>query len=64
MWPGHLASLSNAQFSGAALYPRLLPLPKRLGRCLRDLMPRYVDELHIEVPLSTYAFCIVDPIKS
>lgn len=37
------------------------PLRKRLGRCLRFLLEQYVDELHIEVPLSTYAFCIADP---
>lgn len=36
-------------------------LRKRLGKCLRDLLDQYVNELHIEAPLSTYAFCIADP---
>ncbi|OJJ72452.1 hypothetical protein ASPBRDRAFT_42146 [Aspergillus brasiliensis CBS 101740] len=36
-------------------------LRKRLGKCLRELLDRHVDELRIEVPLSTYAFCIADP---
>ncbi|KAE8359838.1 RNA dependent RNA polymerase-domain-containing protein [Aspergillus caelatus] len=36
-------------------------LRKRLRRCLIDLLDQYVDQLHIEVPLSTYAFCIADP---
>ncbi|BCR94783.1 RNA dependent RNA polymerase [Aspergillus luchuensis] len=36
-------------------------LRKRLGKCLRELLKRHVDELRIEVPLSTYAFCIADP---
>ncbi|PWY90801.1 RNA-directed RNA polymerase [Aspergillus heteromorphus CBS 117.55] len=49
--------LTEAGFSPRSFYP----LRKRLGRCLRDLLERYVDELHIEVPLSTYAFCIADP---
>ncbi|KAL3458542.1 RNA dependent RNA polymerase-domain-containing protein [Aspergillus heterothallicus] len=37
------------------------PLRKRLGRCLWDQLERYVEEMRIEVPLSTYAFCIADP---
>lgn len=49
--------LTEAGFTPRSFYP----LRKRLGRCLRDLLDRYVDELHIEVPLSTYAFCIADP---
>ncbi|KAI2931794.1 hypothetical protein CBS147320_2475 [Aspergillus niger] len=36
-------------------------LRKRLGKCLRELLKRHVEELRIEVPLSTYAFCIADP---
>lgn len=49
--------LTEAGFAPRSFYP----LRRRLGRCLRDLLDRYVDELHIEVPLSTYAFCIADP---
>ncbi|KAL4868533.1 hypothetical protein BDV12DRAFT_102303 [Aspergillus spectabilis] len=50
------------RFSEAGFAPRdFYPLRKRLGRCLRDLLERYVEEMRIEVPLSTYAFCIADP---
>ncbi|PWY96385.1 RNA-directed RNA polymerase [Aspergillus sclerotioniger CBS 115572] len=49
--------LTEAGFGPRSFYP----LRKRLGKCLRELLNRYVDELHIEVPLSTYAFCIADP---
>ncbi|PYI28040.1 hypothetical protein BP00DRAFT_428849 [Aspergillus indologenus CBS 114.80] len=49
--------LTEAGFGPRSFYP----LRKRLGKCLRDLLTRYVDDLHIEVPLSTYAFCIADP---
>lgn len=50
------------RFTEAGFAPQsFYPLRKRLGRCLRDLLERYVDELRIEVPLSTYAFCIADP---
>ncbi|KAL4883059.1 RNA dependent RNA polymerase-domain-containing protein [Aspergillus karnatakaensis] len=50
------------RFSEAGFTPRdFYPLRKRLGRCMRDLLERYVEEMRIEVPLSTYAFCIADP---
>lgn len=50
------------RFTEAGFAPQsFYPLRKRLGKCLRDLLEQYVDELHIEVPLSTYAFCIADP---
>ncbi|KKK26701.1 hypothetical protein ARAM_001451 [Aspergillus rambellii] len=50
------------RFSEAGFSPRsFYPLRKRLRRCLETLLKRYVEELHIEVPLSTYAFCIADP---
>ncbi|KAL5335828.1 RNA dependent RNA polymerase-domain-containing protein [Aspergillus crustosus] len=50
------------RFSEAGFAPRdFYPLRKRLGRCLRNLLERYVEEMRIEVPLSTYAFCIADP---
>ncbi|CEL04270.1 hypothetical protein ASPCAL05400 [Aspergillus calidoustus] len=50
------------RFSEAGFTPcEFYPLRKRLGRCLRDLLDRYVDEMRFEVPLSTYAFCIADP---
>ena len=51
-----------ARFAEAGFAPQsFYPLRKRLGRCLSNALQRYVDELHIEVPLSTYAFCIADP---
>ncbi|KAI9374503.1 RNA dependent RNA polymerase-domain-containing protein [Aspergillus egyptiacus] len=50
------------RFSESGFTPRdFYPLRKRLGRCLRDTLGRYVEEMRIEVPLSTYAFCIADP---
>lgn len=32
-----------------------------LRNCLKDFLNRYVERLQIEVPLSTYAYCIADP---
>ncbi|KAA8647013.1 RNA dependent RNA polymerase [Aspergillus tanneri] len=52
-----LIRLTEAGFTPRSFYP----LRKRLGKCLRDVLDRRVEELHIEVPLSTYAFCIADP---
>ncbi|OJJ48422.1 hypothetical protein ASPZODRAFT_62883 [Penicilliopsis zonata CBS 506.65] len=53
----YIIRLSEAGFS-----PRcFLPLRKRLRRFLQEALDRHVDELHIEVPLSTYAYCIADP---
>ncbi|PYH88995.1 putative RNA-directed RNA polymerase [Aspergillus ellipticus CBS 707.79] len=49
--------LTEAGFGPRSFYP----LRKRLRKCFLDLVNRYVDELHIKVPLSTYAFCIADP---
>lgn len=50
------------RFTEAGFAPQsFYPLRRRLGRCLRALLEQYVDELHIEVPLSAYAFCIADP---
>ncbi|KAF5861870.1 hypothetical protein ETB97_012421 [Aspergillus alliaceus] len=49
--------LTEAGFTPGRFYP----LRRRLRKCLLGLLDRYVDELHIEVPLSTYAFCIADP---
>ena len=49
--------LTEAGFAPQSFYP----LRHRLGKCLKNMLDRYVDELHIEVPLSTYAFCIADP---
>jgi hypothetical protein len=37
------------------------PLRDCLRRCLTDTLNRYVDELHIPISLSTYAYCIADP---
>ncbi|KAE8352769.1 RNA dependent RNA polymerase-domain-containing protein [Aspergillus coremiiformis] len=49
--------LAEAGFAPRSFYP----LRMRLRRCLKSLLDQYTDELHIEVPLSTYAFCIADP---
>lgn len=50
------------RFSEAGFAPRdFFPLRRRLGKCLGETLKRYVEELRIEVPLSTYAFCIADP---
>ncbi|BDD59643.1 hypothetical protein MPDQ_001774 [Monascus purpureus] len=50
------------RFSEAGFLPRdFFPLRTRLRKLLMDLLDRYVDKLHIEVPLSTYAYCIADP---
>ena len=49
--------LSEAGFQPASFYP----LRRRLGNYLRKLLDRNVNDLHIGVPLSTYAYCIADP---
>lgn len=49
--------LSEAGFAPATFYP----LRRRLRQYLTWLLDRHVEELHIEVPLSTYAYCIADP---
>ncbi|KAL4787818.1 RNA dependent RNA polymerase-domain-containing protein [Aspergillus varians] len=50
------------RFSEAGFKPRdFYPLHRRLGKCLGSLLERYVEEMRIKVPLSTYAFCIADP---
>ncbi|KAL2013601.1 hypothetical protein VTN00DRAFT_1126 [Thermoascus crustaceus] len=46
----------------AGFSPRdFLPLRTRLRHCLKATLDRYVEDLHIRVPLSTYAYCIADP---
>ncbi|PLB45957.1 putative RNA-directed RNA polymerase [Aspergillus steynii IBT 23096] len=52
-----LIRLTEAGFTPRSFYP----LRHRLGKCLRKVLDRHMEELHIEVPLSTYAFCIADP---
>lgn len=52
-----IVRLTEAGFAPQTFYP----LRKRLRKCLTYLLDRYAAELHIEVPLSTYAFCIADP---
>ncbi|KAJ5323313.1 RNA-directed RNA polymerase [Penicillium atrosanguineum] len=37
------------------------PLRRRLRKYLEYLLEQHVEELHIQVPLSTYAYCIADP---
>jgi hypothetical protein len=49
--------LCEAGFAPQTFYP----LRKRLRYFLSDLLDRYTEDLHIQVPLSTYAFCIADP---
>ncbi|KAJ9256631.1 hypothetical protein DTO212C5_8995 [Paecilomyces variotii] len=55
-------SESVIRFLEAGFTPRnFLPLRKRLRNCLKAALDRYFEELHIRVPLSTYAYCIADP---
>lgn len=55
-------SESVIRFLEAGFTPRnFLPLRKRLRYCLKAALDRYFEELHIRVPLSTYAYCIADP---
>lgn len=49
--------LCEAGFAPQTFYP----LRKRIRYFLSDLLDRYTGDLHIQVPLSTYAFCIADP---
>lgn len=50
------------RFSEAGFLPRdFYPLRTRLRKLLMGLLDRYADELRIEVPLSTYAYCIANP---
>lgn len=49
--------LTEAGFTPRDFYP----LRQRLSKCLMNCLDQFVEELHIEVPLSTYAFCIADP---
>lgn len=53
---------SVIRFLEAGFSPRdFTPLRERMKRCLIDTLNRYVNELHIPIPLSTYAYCIADP---
>ncbi|KAF7734063.1 RNA-dependent RNA polymerase [Penicillium ucsense] len=49
--------LCEAGFSPQSFHP----LRKRIRYLLNELLDRYIEDLHILVPLSTYAFCIADP---
>ncbi|KAJ6132179.1 RNA-dependent RNA polymerase eukaryotic-type [Penicillium samsonianum] len=40
---------------------RLFPLRMKIRQYLTWLLERHVEELKIQVPLSTYAYCIADP---
>ncbi|KAJ5182540.1 hypothetical protein N7492_000156 [Penicillium capsulatum] len=51
--------LSEAGFAPRSFYP----LRKKLQKHLNAVLGRHVDNLKIQVPLSTYAFCIADPYK-
>ncbi|KAJ5664860.1 uncharacterized protein N7477_007308 [Penicillium maclennaniae] len=53
----YIIRLSEAGFKPQSFRP----LRRRLRRFLEYLLERHVEELHIQVPLSTYAYCIADP---
>ncbi|KAJ5795017.1 RNA-directed RNA polymerase [Penicillium paradoxum] len=53
---------SIIRFSEAGFAPRdFYPLRMKIRQYLTWLLERHVDELKIQVPLSTYAYCIADP---
>ncbi|CAG8079886.1 unnamed protein product [Penicillium olsonii] len=53
---------SIIRYSEAGFAPRdFYPLRVKLRKYLTWLLSRQVEELKIEVPLSTYAYCIADP---
>lgn len=50
------------RFSEAGFAPRdFFPLRMKIRKYLTWLLGRHVEELKIQVPLSTYAYCIADP---
>ncbi|KUM59378.1 hypothetical protein ACN42_g7752 [Penicillium freii] len=53
---------SIIRFSEAGFAPRdFYPLRMKIRKYLTWLLERHVEELKIQVPLSTYAYCIADP---
>ncbi|KAF9248249.1 hypothetical protein DTO013E5_5246 [Penicillium roqueforti] len=53
---------SIIRFSEAGFAPRdFFPLRMKIRKFLTWLLERHVEELKIQVPLSTYAYCIADP---
>lgn len=53
---------SIIRFSEAGFAPRdFFPLRMKIRKYLTWLLERHVEELKIQVPLSTYAYCIADP---
>ncbi|KGO44543.1 RNA-dependent RNA polymerase, eukaryotic-type [Penicillium expansum] len=53
---------SIIRFCEAGFAPRdFFPLRVNIRRYLTRLLERHVEELKIQVPLSTYAYCIADP---
>ncbi|KAJ6185688.1 hypothetical protein N7519_006989 [Penicillium mononematosum] len=53
---------SIIRFSEAGFAPRdFFPLRMKIRQYLTWLLERHVEELKIQVPLSTYAYCIADP---
>ncbi|EKV12907.1 RNA-directed RNA polymerase, putative [Penicillium digitatum] len=53
---------SIIRFSEAGFAPRdFFPLRMKLRKFITWLLERHVEELKIQVPLSTYAYCIADP---
>jgi hypothetical protein len=53
----YIIRLSEAGFKPQSFRP----LRRRLRKFLEYLLERHVEELHIQVPLSSYAYCIADP---
>ncbi|KAJ5272501.1 RNA-directed RNA polymerase [Penicillium angulare] len=49
--------LSQAGFTPQTFFP----LRQKLQKVFQEAIQRRVEELHIPVPLSTYAYCIADP---
>ncbi|KAJ5637138.1 hypothetical protein N7490_007017 [Penicillium lividum] len=54
----HIIRLVEAGFRPQSFFP----LRKALHRLFRHTLESQVERLHIEVPLSTYAYCIADPL--
>lgn len=51
--------MAEAGFAPQTFYP----LRVRLRKYLTWLLDRHVEDLHIQVPLSTYAYCVADPYR-
>ncbi|KAJ5919668.1 hypothetical protein N7454_009503 [Penicillium verhagenii] len=54
----HIIRLSEAGFCPQSFFP----LRKAIHKLFKHCLEAQVERLHIEVPLSTYAYCIADPL--